>query len=169
MDSPTEKSDHIILCERDYYNNDSKCHHCNQAVQDNNYEVVGVYKYHRHCLHCPGCTIMKNMPSLSSANNSTASSNSSLSSIITTATTTTNDELLEEQDNLERFNYNNRPYCRYHYSLIKGTECNGCGQTVFPQQQQAKWHSECYMLMKYYQVNLNHLFTSSSSSCKLQI
>ncbi|CAO0793612.1 unnamed protein product [Mucor circinelloides] len=54
------------------------------------------------------------------------------------------------------YRYNDRPYCRYHYSLIKGTECAGCGQTVFEQNEALEnwWHTECYMLRKYYHVQL---------------
>lgn len=161
------KQDHVILCERDYYNqNKSKCHQCNQFITDNHYETVGIYKYHKHCLHCPGCIITKSLPSVPSAlppqlvsspASSSSSSAASLSSIITS-----NDEQQEKEDSLERFNYNNRPYCRYHYSLIKGTECTGCGQTVLFQHKETtdKWHTECFMLMKYYQVELNSLFHS---------
>jgi hypothetical protein len=125
MESSTTTN--IILCERDYYKyNDFKCHQCNQCITKDNYEIIGIYKYHRHCLHCPGCIISKNNAI---------------------------EEEKEIQDTYERFDYNNRPYCRYHYSLIKGTECTGCKQTVLcqyttPTNQQGKWHPECYMIMK---------------------
>lgn len=115
-----------ILCEQDYYQQSNfKCHQCNQAITKDNYEVIGAYKYHGHCLHCPGCTIVKNLP----------------------PSTTTDDN---PEESSERFDYNGRPYCRYHYSLIKGTECVGCGQAVLCQymENNGKWHPECYMIMK---------------------
>lgn len=122
----TEEND-VILCERDYFDYNStrfKCHQCNQSIATNEYQIVGIYKYHNHCLHCPGCTI------------------------------TQNNFIDGEQDHsIEKYDYNNRPYCRYHYSLIKGTECIGCGQAVLSTNNHTtsnggKWHQECFMIMK---------------------
>ncbi|KAI8346377.1 hypothetical protein EDC96DRAFT_521501 [Choanephora cucurbitarum] len=118
-------SSNIILCEKDYYQQSQfKCHQCNGQISNDHFQMIGSHKYHQQCLFCPGCTI---------ENNNTCKT----------------DE--------ERFDYNGRPYCRYHYSLIKGTECVGCGQAVLDQskiQDQVKWHTECYMIKKYYQVDL---------------
>ncbi|GAN06883.1 hypothetical protein MAM1_0140d06373 [Mucor ambiguus] len=86
--------------------------------------VIDDYKYHKECLRCPGCTI---------------SSSSDMS----------------HHPSQQLYRYNDRPYCRYHYSLIKGTECIGCGQTVFEQNDTLEnWHTECYMLKRYYHVEL---------------
>lgn len=130
----------VILCEKDYFEiSGFKCHQCNESITKNNYEVIGDYKYHRHCLHCPGCTIVKNVPcSIDEVQQK-------------------QDE--EEEESFERYDYNGRPYCRYHYSLIKGTECIGCGQAVLHQYMElpnsnGKWHPECCMIMKYWHVEL---------------
>ncbi|CAO3673102.1 unnamed protein product [Rhizopus stolonifer] len=53
------------------------------------------------------------------------------------------------------FDYNGRLYCEYHYSLIKGVECIGCGQAVFDhQEEEDRWHTECSMIHKYWQISL---------------
>jgi hypothetical protein len=57
--------------------------------------------------------------------------------------------MVEPDENEKRFDYNGRPYCLYHYSLIKGTECQGCGQAVLNKTQEtAKWHQECHLIQK---------------------
>ncbi|CAO3617168.1 unnamed protein product [Mucor hiemalis] len=137
MDSEEIEKNDVILCEKDYYEHSHlKCHQCNQHITQNNYQTIGSYKYHKQCLHCPGCTIMKNLPVPGTSKNE------------------------DEDDNtLERYDYNNRPYCRYHFSLIKGTECVGCGQAVLqeylePTSNNGKWHQECYMIKKYWHILL---------------
>jgi hypothetical protein len=133
MDSIQENN--VILCEKDYFEYSAirlKCHQCNGLItHHNDYKTIGNYKYHHYCLHCPGCTIM---------------------------TSFHNEQEEQQQDSAERYDYNNRPYCRYHYSLIKGTECIGCGQVVLSTKNMVnnggKWHQECYMIMKYWHVVL---------------
>lgn len=132
MDSEEIEKNDVILCEKDYYEHSRlKCHQCNQLITQNNFQTIGIYKYHKQCLHCPGCTIMKNLP--------------------VSGTVINEDE--EDAETIERYDYNNRPYCRYHFSLIKGTECAGCGQAVLqeylePTSNNGKWHQECYMIKK---------------------
>jgi hypothetical protein len=55
-------------------------------------------------------------------------------------------------ENEQRLDYNGRPYCLYHYSLIKGTACQGCGQTVLNEKtnETVKWHQSCYLIQKVY-------------------
>lgn len=68
------------------------------------------------------------------------------------------------------YRYNDRPYCRYHYSLIKGTECAGCGQTVFEQSEALDgWHTECYMLKRYYHVALVDLLLPYDYTSRQQL
>ncbi|CAO3698846.1 unnamed protein product [Rhizopus microsporus] len=51
------------------------------------------------------------------------------------------------------FEYNGKPYCQYHYSLIKGVDCIGCGQAIFESSQE-RWHTECYLIYKHWQITL---------------
>lgn len=116
----------IILCEKDYLEHyQYECNQCkNEITDDDEYEVIGQFKYHLECLRCPGCQI-------------------SGATII--------------DNNRERFEYNGKPYCRFHYSMIKGTECIGCRQAIlyeYKLKNNMKWHPECYMLNKYWKVNL---------------
>lgn len=68
------------------------------------------------------------------------------------------------------YRYNDRPYCRYHYSLIRGTECMGCGQTVLEQNEALEnWHTECYMLKRYYHVALADLQLPYDYSSRQQL
>jgi hypothetical protein len=120
----------LVLCEDDYYQRCGfKCQHCSGLISNDNYKVVGIYKYHQQCLSCPGCTILKNVPP-------------------------THQVYLENEDKKEYFDYNRRPYCRYHYSFIKGVECKGCSHPIFYQSieskasEEGKWHPECFMIQK---------------------
>lgn len=61
------------------------------------------------------------------------------------------DCIQQPEEDLERFEYDGKPYCRFHYSLLKGTCCVGCGQAILYQyksKNELKWHPECYMIKK---------------------
>lgn len=120
----------IISCQQDYYQHvQFKCHSCHGHILNDDFCVIDQFKYHKQCLKCPGCTI------------------SDIS------------HQQQQQQSPQLYNYNDRPYCRYHYSLIKGTECFGCGQTIFDQNEEAleNWHTECYLMKKNYHVQLADL------------
>lgn len=59
-------------------------------------------------------------------------------------------------DTTNYFEYQGKLYCQYHYSLIKGVNCVGCGQALLDNNDETleKWHTECYMIYKYWQVTL---------------
>ncbi|KAG0744828.1 hypothetical protein G6F61_006044 [Rhizopus arrhizus] len=59
-------------------------------------------------------------------------------------------------DTTNYFEYQGKLYCQYHYSLIKGVNCDGCGQALLDNNDETleKWHTECYMIYKYWQVTL---------------
>ncbi|KAI7901553.1 uncharacterized protein BX663DRAFT_96972 [Cokeromyces recurvatus] len=128
----------IILCEKDYYKHSRfKCRQCHEDIKNDNFQVIGTYRYHQHCLHCPGCTVLKTLPIHVKTGR-------------------------EELPIKEYFDYNGRPYCRYHYSLIKGTECFGCGQAILQSELNQKWHLECYKIKK---ILLSH-FTNPHTKMK---
>ncbi|KAG0174295.1 hypothetical protein DFQ30_005069 [Apophysomyces sp. BC1015] len=57
------------------------------------------------------------------------------------------------------YEYDKRPYCRYHYSLLRGTDCAGCRQAILQQfveqnEHNQKWHPECYIIQKYWNICL---------------
>ncbi|KAI8988744.1 hypothetical protein BDB01DRAFT_566660 [Pilobolus umbonatus] len=130
----------IILCENDYYYQcNYKCHQCHQSITNDHYRTINEYKYHMNCISCLGCSIVQNFGS------------------------TTSLPCQPHHSNTDYHGYNDRIYCRYHYSLIRGTECIGCNQTILDQHSElnndrgGKWHPECYMIEKYWQVQLKDL------------
>ncbi|KAI9020084.1 hypothetical protein CLU79DRAFT_231601 [Phycomyces nitens] len=69
----------------------------------------------------------------------------------------------------ECYDYHDRPYCRFHYSFLKGTSCSGCLQTILkkfvkPSQQEERWHPECYMIQKHWRVCLKDVCLVNTSS-----
>ncbi|KAI9277455.1 hypothetical protein BY458DRAFT_106720 [Sporodiniella umbellata] len=103
-----------------------RCRQCQQRItEESQLQEFGDYKYHAECLICPGCTIIPTPLNIPQPN---------------------------------YYDYNGRLYCQYHYSLIKGVECIGCGQAVFQQENHPEiediWHTECFMIYKYWQISL---------------
>ncbi|KAI9481463.1 MAG: hypothetical protein EXX96DRAFT_214785 [Benjaminiella poitrasii] len=143
LDSMLEEEmsvNNIILCEKDYYKHSRfKCHQCNGDIKNDHFQIIGPHKYHQHCLHCPGCTVLKNHVQ------------------------TAQMDYEKENEPKKYFDYNGRLYCRYHYSLIKGTECVGCRQAILYHQPPTKrpelsinpkWHPECYKMKKFWNIQL---------------
>ncbi|CEP16466.1 hypothetical protein [Parasitella parasitica] len=122
----------FISCQQDYYQHvQFKCHSCRGTISSDDFSVIDGRKYHRGCLKCPGCAI-------------------------------SDDTMPLQPSQPLMYSYNDRPYCRYHYSLIRGTACAGCGQTVYDQKEELEnWHTECYMMKKYYHVQLADLQSPS--------
>ncbi|KAI8988400.1 hypothetical protein BDF20DRAFT_329630 [Mycotypha africana] len=163
----------LILCEKDYYQHSQlKCHQCNEAINNDDYVVLSAYKYHKNCLQCIGCTITKNNSRSNMASHENGNSNSSSSNRSGIETSLheavgLNQQRKQVMSTKEIYDYDGRPYCRYHFSLIKGIECAGCGQTILHHNKGReggpKWHSECYMIQKYWHVRLIELEDSNDS------
>ncbi|KAG0177687.1 hypothetical protein DFQ29_004521 [Apophysomyces sp. BC1021] len=93
-------------------------------------------KCYHQCFKCPGCMISK---------------------------------MKEEEENEACYEFNGRMYCRYHFSMLRGNQCGGCGQAILKQfvehqdQPKKKWHPECYMIFKYWNVRLAELIPVQDS------
>ncbi|KAF7728777.1 hypothetical protein EC973_005615 [Apophysomyces ossiformis] len=87
-------------------------------------------KCHRQCFKCPGCVISK---------------------------------MEEDGENEACYEFNGRTYCRYHFSMLRGNQCGGCGHAILKQfvehqdSAKKKWHPECYMIFKYWNVRVAEL------------
>ncbi|KAI7872359.1 hypothetical protein BDF14DRAFT_1752598 [Spinellus fusiger] len=63
----------------------------------------------------------------------------------------------------EWYDYQGGLYCRYHYSLLRGTCCVGCHHTVLgrfvehKEKVDQRWHSECYMLHKHWRIHVGEI------------
>lgn len=52
------------------------------------------------------------------------------------------------------YEWSARLYCRYHFSMLPGTQCAGCDEAILRQFVEhhnypgKRWHPECYMIQK---------------------
>ena len=128
-----------IVCERHYYTQlNLLCKQCGEPLLEGTpLETIGGHKYHEQCVRCPGCLLAKK------------------------AQQKRNSKIMRSHrkeyyfdDTKDSFPYDGRSYCRYHYSLLRGTQCQGCGQTVHSQpvsdrvDPEKRWHHECFMIHK---------------------
>lgn len=64
----------------------------------------------------------------------------------------------KQQQSKEWYVHNNQAYCRYHYSLLHAPICPGCQQAVLSKgaaTADPRWHHECYMIQKYWNIQLS--------------
>ena len=68
------------------------------------------------------------------------------------------------------YEHDDKVYCYYHYSSV-GERCYGCDRTIHQQfveilrnDQNQRWHPDCYMIYKYWNVKLASEPTSGTSS-----
>lgn len=127
----------IIVCEKHYYIYlGLLCRQCQEPIQVNapSETLDDGFKYHQHCVQCPGCVLLEQQPA-------TRRRRSSSSKVL-------------PRSHQEWYRYDGRTYCRYHFSLLRGTECVGCSQAVFhdpvldPLEKNKLWHEECFMIFK---------------------
>lgn len=77
-------------------------------------------------------------------------------------------EQYEEKSN-NTFTYDGKSYCQYHYSLLRGTACIGCGQAVLDKpveddaEQGRLWHYECFKIYKVNTIPLSYVITHTFS------
>ncbi|KAI9323802.1 hypothetical protein BX666DRAFT_2108646 [Dichotomocladium elegans] len=167
-----------IVCEQHYYIH-TLCARCGelliQIAEESIQEVDGL-RYHEQCVQCPGCLLAKRASchsghsvngggstnSASGFNNWRVVNRLSRSSKTNNSTSNYDGSTLNEPlvDSRPEYKYDNKSYCRYHYSLLRGTGCTGCGQAILSQPVDDKtepgkhWHHECFMIYKYWQVKL---------------
>ncbi|ORY93100.1 hypothetical protein BCR43DRAFT_496321 [Syncephalastrum racemosum] len=163
--------DRVIVCEIHYYvRRGLLCKQCEKPLRAGApAETVGRFKYHEQCIKCPGCLLALHAPPSpvsqsqhhhhhfyqrrhnSHPTNGTAMTPSAVDLINKTK---------DKESTTSWVHHDGRSYCRYHYSLLRGTECAGCNQAIMSQpvddmQQDGKrWHHECYMIQKYWNVRL---------------
>ncbi|KAI8145372.1 hypothetical protein BJV82DRAFT_666635 [Fennellomyces sp. T-0311] len=134
-----------IVCEQHYYTRlNLLCKQCGEPLLEGTpLEIIGGHKYHEQCVRCPGCLLAKKAPQKRS------------SKIIRS-----HRKEYYFDDTKETHPYNGRSYCPYHFSLVRGTACQGCGQAVLSQlvndriDPEKRWHHECFMIQKYWNVRL---------------
>ncbi|KAI9482517.1 hypothetical protein BDB00DRAFT_857660 [Zychaea mexicana] len=143
-----------IVCERHYYTRlNNICRQCGEPLQeDAPLEMIDGHKYHQQCIRCPGCFLAIQAQQQHQLKRSSRIMRSSRNS------TSSSDYYVD--DSKEKFVYGARSYCRYHFSLLRGTACVGCGQAVLCQPVHDRdnperwWHHECFMIQKYWNVKL---------------
>lgn len=157
--------DRIIVCEIHYYvRRGLLCKQCEKPLRAGApAETVGRFKYHEQCIKCPGCLLALHAPpsplsqSQHHHHHSYHRRHNTHSSPANTTTPSATDLINSKKDSESTtswVHHDGRSYCRYHYSLLRGTECAGCNQAIMLQpiddiQQDGKrWHHECYMIQK---------------------
>ncbi|KAI8384769.1 uncharacterized protein BYT42DRAFT_612443 [Radiomyces spectabilis] len=112
--------------------------------------IVCEYHYYSHFgLMCQQC----HQPLLRTANNELQCRNQCLRcpDCVTKAATDSEEAC---------FDHNGTTYCRYHFSMLPDSRCAGCDQAILKQfvehrnHADKKWHPECYMIFKFWNVQL---------------
>ncbi|KAI8997517.1 hypothetical protein BDB01DRAFT_42740 [Pilobolus umbonatus] len=66
----------------------------------------------------------------------------------------------KRRSNVSYYHHKDNIYCRLHYSAIEDTHCAGCEQAILTQfvehrtMPDKKWHPECYMINKFWNIRL---------------